>query len=114
MNDAVIVSVRTMSAQAFASSELRRHAALHVIHYPARTSSAYRRKPVLRPWEMLWKFISRYICYRISYRMYIQRLQHRPQPKAHGHWAWREIISTLFVIVYQTEMADSCLLIYTL
>ena len=41
-NDAVLVCKSKMRARANASSALRRHAMLHIIHYPTRISSAYR------------------------------------------------------------------------
>ena len=45
MYDAVLVCIRKMSARAYASGALRRHAMLHIIRYP--TSSAYRHKPLM-------------------------------------------------------------------
>ena len=45
MNDAVLVCIRKMSARAYASGALRRHAMLHIIHYPTHISSAYHHKP---------------------------------------------------------------------
>ena len=40
MNDAALVCIREMSARACASGAPRRHAMLHIIHCPARASSA--------------------------------------------------------------------------
>ena len=52
MNDAVLVCIRKMSTRAYASGALRRHAMLHIIHYPTRSTSAYRHKPsMLLPFD---------------------------------------------------------------
>ena len=47
MYDAVPLCIRKMSARAYASGALRRHAMLHIIRYPTRISSAYRHKPLM-------------------------------------------------------------------
>ena len=47
MYDAVLVCIRKMSARAYASGALRRHAMLHIIRYPTRITSAYCNKPLM-------------------------------------------------------------------
>ena len=47
MNNAVLVCIHKISAQAYASFTLRQHAMPHIIHSPTRTSSAYGHKPLL-------------------------------------------------------------------
>ena len=47
MNDAMLVCTCRISARAYASGTLRRHAMLHIIHYPAHITLAYRHKPLM-------------------------------------------------------------------